>query len=186
MSTQSLGTVTLEYIDAGVDLRSAGSMQTSIQWGGVFEMAWRSACICYCWEGGQGGRRRKGSEDVVSIDPGYPWEIGSSTPSFHRRYQNLWVCTSADSAFLNMDWRLFLKLVLGHMDHRSNLKPQPYNCFGWSVTQFGGGSVFLLDLPEDLINTISCKVLLKKTGRRSDFPAAKHLPRPLGNPAKKR
>lgn len=79
---------------------------------------------------GQGGRRRKGSEDVVSIDPGYPWEIGSSTPSFHLGYQNLWVRTSADSAFLNMDWRLFLKLVLGHMDHRSNLKPQPYNRFG--------------------------------------------------------
>lgn len=79
---------------------------------------------------GQGGRRRKGREGVVSVDPGYLWEIGSSTPSFHRGYQNLWVCTSAYSASLNIDWRLSLKLVLGHMDHRSYLKPQPYNRFG--------------------------------------------------------
>lgn len=98
--------------------------------------------MCLRWHDGQlafaaaekgagwGGRRRKGREDVVSAVPGDPWEIGSTTPSVHREYQNLWVCTSTDSTSLNMDWRLFLKLVLGHMDHRSDLKPQPYNRFG--------------------------------------------------------
>lgn len=76
----SLGTVTLEYIDAGVDLRSTGSMQTSVQWGGVFEMAWRSACICYCWEGGRVGGGEREARTLLALTLGIRGRLVPAPP----------------------------------------------------------------------------------------------------------
>lgn len=109
VSTQSLVTVILEYIDVGVDWRrtAACRRQRSEE---VVCLRWRDDQLAFApaeKRSGWGGRRRKGREDVVSVVPGYPWEIGSTTRSVHREYQNPWVCTSADSTSLNMDWRRF-------------------------------------------------------------------------------
>lgn len=79
-------TVISEYIDVGVDRRgtTACRCQRSEE---VVCLRWHDGQLAFATAekgSGWGGRRRKGREDVVSVVPGYPWEIGSTTPSVRR------------------------------------------------------------------------------------------------------
>ena len=85
LSTQSLVTVISEYIDVGVDRwgTAACRRQRSEE---VVCLRWHDDQLAFATaEKGSGwGGRRKGREDVVSVVPVYPWEIGSTTSSVRR------------------------------------------------------------------------------------------------------